>query len=68
MEEIIIGNIEESKIIDYEEKRKNLERIHYEYTNALISLGFNPEGKDLIEAITFLANTLNAVIRRSRLS
>lgn len=62
MAEIIIDNIEESAILDYEEKRKNFERIHHEYINSLISLGFNPEGKDLLESITFLANTLNNVM------
>ena len=62
MEEIIVGNIAESNIIDYEEKRKNLERIYHDYKDSLISLGFNPEGKDLLESITFLANTLNNVM------
>ena len=57
-----MSNIEESYSIDYEAKREKIENMMHEYKNSLISLGFNPEGKDLIEVITFLANTLNNVM------
>lgn len=38
---------------------EKIEKMKQEYTNSLISLGFNPEGKDLLEIIAFLANELN---------
>ena len=43
----------------WNQNREKTENMRQEYTNSLISLGFNPEGKDLLESITFLANELN---------
>ena len=58
-----IQGIESSVCNDWSEKWKQrhdkIEDVHREYKNSLISLGFDPEGKDLLEIITFLANELN---------
>lgn len=58
-----IQSIESSVCNDWAEKwnqnRDKIEKIELEYVRSLISLGFNPEGKDLLEIITFLANELN---------
>lgn len=44
---------------EWTQHHEKIEKIKQEYTDSLISLGFNPEGKDLLEIITFLANELN---------
>ena len=44
------------------EERKKIENMMHEYRSSFISLGYDPAGKDLIEVITFLANTLNTVM------
>lgn len=58
-----IQSIESSVCNDSAEKWKQrhnkIEDMHHEYRNSLLSLGFDPEGKDLLEIITFLANELN---------
>ena len=58
-----IQGIEPSVCDEWSEKRnqnhEKIENMKHEYINSLISLGFNPEGKDLLEIITFLANELN---------
>ncbi|MBO5711419.1 MAG: hypothetical protein J6R47_01140 [Acholeplasmatales bacterium] len=51
--------IEESGFKDYEAKREKFENMMHDYRVSLIALGYDPTGKDLIEVITFLANTLN---------
>lgn len=43
----------------WKQRHDKIEEMHQEYRNSLISLGFDPEGKDLLEIITFLANELN---------
>ena len=43
----------------WKQTHDKIEEMHQEYKNSLISLGFDPEGKDLLEIITFLANELN---------
>lgn len=43
----------------WKQQHDKIEKMHQEYRNSLISLGFDPEGKDLLEIITFLANELN---------
>lgn len=64
MEELnfITPKIEENVSVDYEAKREKIENMMHEYRSSLIALGYDPEGKDLIEVITFLANTLNNVM------
>ena len=58
-----LKGIEASTLAECSEKRKQntdkIEAMHQEYINSLISLGFDPEGKDLLEIITFLTNELN---------
>ena len=54
--------VEESIFTEYEAKREKIENMMHDYKASLIALGYNPEGKDLIEVITFLANTLNNVM------
>ena len=65
MEELNFINpkIEESIVEDYEAKKEKIENMMHDYRVSLISLGYNPEGKDIIEVITFLANKLNIVMR-----
>ena len=64
MEELnfITPKVEESVFMDYEAKREKIENMMHDYRSSLIALGYDPEGKDLIEVITFLANTLNNVM------
>ncbi len=64
MEELNFVNpkIEENIFEDYEAKREKIENMMHDYKVSLLSLGYDPEGKDLIEVITFLANTLNNVM------
>ena len=54
--------IEENVFEEYEAKREKIENMMHEYRSSLLALGHDPEGKDLIEVITFLANTLNKVM------
>ena len=54
--------VEESIFEDYEAKREKIENMMHDYRASLIALGYDPAGKDLIEVITFLANTLNNVM------
>lgn len=58
-----LTDIEASTSTDCSEKWKQnhdkIEEMYQEYRNSLISLGFDPEGKDLLEIITFLSNELN---------
>ena len=54
--------VEESLFSDYEAKREKIENMMHEYRSSLLALGYDPEGKDLIEVITFLTNTLNNVM------
>ena len=44
-----------------DEKKKKIENMMMmqEYDNAFLSMGFNTEGKDIIEVLTFLVNELN---------
>lgn len=64
MEELnfITPKIEETIFEDYEAKKEKIENMMHDYRASLIALGYDPEGKDLIEVITFLANTLNNVM------
>ena len=61
MEKINVKNlvVEESIFKDYDAEREKIENMMHEYRVSLLALGYDPEGKDLIEVITFLANTLN---------
>ena len=54
--------VEESIFKEYEAKREKIENMMHDYRVSLLSLGYDPEGKDLIEVITFLANRLNIVM------
>ena len=58
-----LKGIEPSVCNDLAEKQNQnhvkVEEIYQEYMTSLISLGFNPEGKDLLEVIAFLTNELN---------
>ena len=58
-----LTDIEASTSIEWSEIWKQthdkIEEMHQEYRNSLLCLGFDPEGKDLLEIITFLANELN---------
>lgn len=51
--------VEEGAFEDYEAKKEKIENMMHEYRVSLLALGYDPQGKDLIEVITFLANTLN---------
>ena len=43
----------------WKQTHDKIEEMHQEYRNSLICLGFDPEGKDLLEIIIFLTNELN---------
>ena len=43
-------------------EKEKIENMMHDYRASLIALGYDPAGKDLIEVITFLANTLNNVM------
>ena len=42
-----------------EEKKKKIDNMMQEYSNAFLSMGFDVTGKDIIEVLTFLVNQLN---------
>ena len=46
----------------FESNESRVERVLATYQNSLISIGINPEGKDLLEVIAALANELNKTI------
>jgi hypothetical protein len=52
---VVTPKIEENVFEDYEAKREKIENMMHEYRSSLIALGYDPEGKDLIEVIIFLA-------------
>lgn len=61
----IIGKITEESVFefeDYKAKREKTEKMVHDCRSSLIALGYDPEGKNLLEVITFLANTLNNVM------
>ena len=53
---------EDAYFVDWEKKRERIENMQHDFQNALISIGFDPRGKDLLEVITFLANELNTTM------
>ena len=59
----VIAKIDENVFEkDCEVKREKIENMMHEYRSSLLALGYDPEGKDIIEVITFLTNTLNNVM------
>ena len=42
-----------------DEKKKKIDNMMHEYSNAFLCLGFDVADKDIIEVLTFLVNELN---------